>query len=219
MTYKELQDAVLGRRFPAASQRANAKRWLRTAYSDVWAAYDWNFKRVSREPVAVAAGGLVEMPSAFGKQIALYDDLGVRLAELSQERFEEQFDLTEGGNAFGFMVVNRQIVVAPDPGTATYQLSYKRRLAHLTPDGVADDDVISTTVSAGFMDGDSDLPLWDEEHHAVLIPRATVIGLIEMNDPTWDQQQVEYERQLDRMRSDLETVRPALQWGAQAWDA
>ncbi|MBA2370737.1 MAG: hypothetical protein H0V71_03720, partial [Chloroflexi bacterium] len=45
LTYLQLQDAVLGRRFPAASQRANSKRWLATAYQDVWSADDWAFKR------------------------------------------------------------------------------------------------------------------------------------------------------------------------------
>lgn len=210
MTYKELQDAVLGRRFPPASQRENAKRWLATAYSDVWAAYDWTFKRVSRENVAVTTGGVVTMPATFGKEIALYDDFGVRVAQLSQERFEEYFDTTELGGAIGFMSVNRQITVSPDPGAVTYRLSYMRRLAHKEADGV--------TVSAGFMDEDSDFPLWDD-HHSVLIPRATSIGLLELNDPTWEQQQEEYERQLARMRQDYEVRRPALQWGAVSWDA
>lgn len=211
MTHKELQDAVLGRRFPGASQRENAKRWLRTAYSDVWAAHDWSFKRVSLADVTVLTGGLLSLPTDFGREIGVYTDQGSRLVQVAQDRFEEEFLVSELGTARAFMAVNRQITVAPVSVGATYQLSYERRVAHLESDG--------TTVSAGFMDEDSDTPLWLEEHHSLLVPRAMVIGLQEINDPSWEPLQDEYERQLDRMRKDLQVTRPAIQWGAASWDA
>jgi hypothetical protein len=213
LNYLALQDAVLGRRFPAASQRTNAKRWLATAYQDVWSAEDWTFKRVSRASLTMTAGDTTPtMPADFGSAIELFDDSGNKLEYLSQERFERYFaaDLivSTAGTPYAYTVVNRQIEVSSAPGTATYKLSYYRRLSHKESDG--------TTVTAGFMDEDSDYPLWDD-NHAVLIPRATAIGLIEVNDPTWQQAQEEYERQLGRMMSDYEQPQPSYQWGAVEW--
>ena len=214
INYLALQDAVLGRRFPAASQRPNAKRWLATAYQDVWSAADWTFRRVSRASLAVSAGDTTPaMPPDFGTAIDLYDEFGNKLEYLAQERFERYFadSLVQSaqGQPLAFTVVNRQIELSLQPGTATFRLSYFRRLSHKESDG--------TTVTGGFMDEDSDYPLWDD-HHSVLVPRATAIGLIEVNDPTWEQAQMEYERQLDRMREDYEQRRPAYQWGAVSWD-
>ena len=215
LSYLDSQNAVLGRRFPPASQRVNAKRWLATAYQDVWSAADWTFKRVSRVSFPLTAGiSTPTMPSDFGDAIELYDDMGEVLVRLSQERFEEEFaDIlvqSQTGTPEVYTVVNRQIEVAPIPGAVTFRLSYFRRLSHKEENG--------TTVTGGFMDEDTDYPLWDD-HHSVLIPRATAIGLQEINDPTWDQAQEEYERQLARMRDDYVQQNPAVQWGAVAWGA
>jgi len=84
-----------------------------------------------------------------------------------------------------------------------------RRLSHKESDD---------SVAGGFFDEDTDYPLWDD-HHSVLIPRAMAIGLQEINDPTWDQMQEEYERQLSRMKEDYTTLRPQKQWGALYWEA
>ena len=208
LTYLQLQNAVLGRRFPNAS-RSDAKRWLATAYSDVWAAEDWTFKRVSRATLTFTAGDSTPaMPADFGDAIELYDNYGTIIERLSQEEFEEEYAdtliLGTTGIVEAYTVVNRQIEVAPVPGDASYKLSYWRSVCHKESDG--------TTVTAGFMDEDTDYPLWDD-HHSILIPRAMVIGLIEINDPTWQPLQEEYERQLERMKRDLAQVRPALQWG------
>lgn len=211
LNYLALQDAVLGRRFPAASQRNNAKRWLSAAYADVWAAEDWTFRRISRATLAVSAGDSTPaMPADFLDAIELYDETGISLLRLSQEEFEERYAeilvLNQPGLPEAYSVVNRQIEIAPLPGaTMNYRLSYKRRLCHREAD--------ASTVTPGFMDEDSDYPLWDD-HHSLLIPRATAIGLIELNDPTWQQAQEEYERQLARMKDDYVQISPANQWGA-----
>jgi hypothetical protein len=215
LTYLQLQDAVLGRRFPAASQRDNAKRWLATAYQDVWSAAEWTFKNVSRATLAMTSGDSTPaMPTDFGDALDLYDDSGVPMMRYSQSEFEYRYgDIllnSQTGLPEAFTVVNRQIEIAPLPTTTTFRLSYTRRLSHKESDG--------TTVTGGYFDEDSDYPLWDD-HHSVLIPRATAIGLQEINDPTWDQAQEEFERQLARMKEDYVTVRPAHQWGALYWDA
>lgn len=194
-----LRSAVLGRRFPASSQSTNATRWLATAYQDVWSATDWEFKRVSRETLAVTAGESTPvMPAAFADVIRLLDNQGSEIPRMGQEEFEAVYgaELVLGTRGYpeAFTVINRQIHLAPLPSaSANWALSYRRRLAHKQADG--------TTVAAGFMDADTDYPLWDD-HHAVLIPRAQAIGLQELSDPTWQLAQTEYERELDRMMSD-----------------
>ena len=213
LNYLALQDAVLGRRFPAASQRNNAKRWLNTAYQDVWSSADWTFKRVSLSTLALTAGDSTpDMPSDYGDTIELYDpQQGYKLKRLSQEEFEQYaVDPLFVGTPYLYSVINRQVTLAPSPGGGTLRHSYFRRLSHREADG--------TTVTVGFMNEDDDYPLWDD-HHAVLIPRATAVGLVEVNDPTWEQAQTEYERQLARMKEDYEQRRPAKQWGAACWDA
>lgn len=214
LTYLALQNAVLGRRFPASSERTNAKRWLATAYQDVWSAADWTFKRVSRAALAMTSGDSTPtMPADFGEAIDLYDDSGTPMMHLQQDEFEYRYgDIllnSQTGLPEAFTVVNRQIEVAPLPSTTTFRLSYYKRLCHKEADG--------TTTTAGFMDEDDDYPYWDD-HHAILIPRATAIGLQEINDPTWGQAQDEYERQLERMKADYTQRRPSRQWNALAWE-
>lgn len=216
LTFLNLQDAVLGRRFPAASQRTNAKRWLATAYTDVWNALRpenrlWSFELVFRSSLAVTAGDPTPtMPPDYADTFTLYDQDGEPLTRLSPEEFEFEFaDAADNAAPYAFTVVNRQIHLGPTPdGAATFTHTYRRRLAHRESDEV--------TVSAGFMDEDSDYPLWDD-HHGVLIPRAVAIGLMELNDPTWEQMQAEFERQLSRMRDDYEHTQPQAQWAADVW--
>jgi hypothetical protein len=214
LTYQALQNAVLGRRFPAATQTDNAKRWLSTAYTDVWTAVDWTFKRVSRQALTMTnADSTPTMPADFGQVLDLYDDSGVPLVHLGQDEFEGTYgDVlinSQTGLPEAYMVVNRQIHVAPLPTGTTFYLSYVRRLSHRQANG---------DVAAGFMIEPDDYPLWDD-HHALLIPRAVSIGLQEINDPTWSGPQEEYERQLARMERDYVVEYPARQWGAISWDS
>lgn len=215
LTYKALQDAVLGRRFPAASQRENAKRWIDTAYADVWNALRgegryWTFELVFRSTLTVTSGDSTPaMPADYGDTVNLLDDEGNELARLSPEDFDREFhDLTETGTPYAFTVVDRQIHLGPTPdASVSFTHTYRRRLSHKA-DG--------STVTAGPMNSDNDTPLWDD-HHSVLIPRATALGLQEINDPTWQPLQEEYERQLSRMKEDYEQVRPRRQWAAASW--
>lgn len=207
LTYKMLQDAVLGKRFPETS-RTDAKRWLSTAYQDVWGAADWTFAHVTREALAITSGdNTPALPTTFADVIALYDDDGAKLLRLDQERFERTYgdvlvDATVGAPE-AYMVVGRALYLAPIPDTtATFSLSYRRRMFFRTTGGV---------VSGGMMVNDSDIPGWDD-HHSVLIPRASAIGLMELNDPTFGPLMDEYERQLSRMKDDYEMSRSAFQW-------
>lgn len=213
LNYLTLQDAVLGRRFPAASQRNNAKRWIATAYADVWNAQRadnqlWPFEVVSLSTLTLSAGDSTPtMPADYADTISLFDPLtGYALKRLPTEEIEwMSVDPNFSGTPYVYGVQNRQIILAPTPTGGTLRHTYRRRLAHKESDGV--------TVTAGFFDEDSDYPIWDD-YHSILIPRATAIGLLEVNDPTWETPQAEYERQLDRMKEDYEAVRPQEQWAA-----
>lgn len=200
LTLAALRTAVLGRRFPAASQSTNATRWLATAYSDVWGAADWTFKRVSLSTLAVTAGDETpDMPVDYGDTLVLFDQYGDELERMSQERFEQTFaaDFANGtaGSPWAFTMADRRIILGPRPSvSASFKHSYTRRLSHMQSD--------QATVAPGFMDAETDYPLWPD-HHAILIPRAQSIGLQEINDPTWQGPQQEYERQLARMEESL----------------
>lgn len=210
----QLRDAVLGRRFPASSQATNALRWIDTAYADVWTALQadgrmWSFELVFRANFAVTASATPTMPADFADAIELRDDAGNKLQRLSAQEFSEEFGVDSSGGSWAYTVANRQIHLGPTPGaSATFKLTYRRRLSHFQSN--------QTTVVAGFMDEDGDYPLWPD-HHGILIPRATAIGLQEVNDPTWQAPQEEYERQLARMRADLEHTEPQTQWPAASW--
>lgn len=205
----QLRAAVLEKRFPV-SRSADATRWLATAYSDVWNAADWTFKRVYKDTLAVTAGDdTPTMPVDYRDTIDLFDEDGVKLRRYTQDEFLTMFapDIAAGstGTPCAFTVVDRRIILSPVPDAdQTFMHSYSRRLAHLQSD--------QATVSPGFMDQDNDYPLWSD-HHAVLIPRAQAIGLQGVSDPTADLAQAEFQRQLDRMIADYDTPLVG-QWGA-----
>lgn len=217
LTYLNLQDAVLGRRFPASTQRANSKRWLASAYQDVWGAFDWPFRRVPRATFNVTGGQSNQTaPTDFADVIRIQDNYGISLERFSEEDFEDIYGpvllglATATGIPQAFTVVNRTIYLAPVPsGSLSYTLTYRRRLSSRTN---------ALAVQAGMMSADTDYPLWDD-HHAILIPRAQAIGLQELSDPTWQGAQQEYERQLDQMKDDYRPEPPVEQWGADRWDA
>lgn len=209
--------AILGRRFPSASQTTNALRWLATAYQDVWDAMRseqklWTFEIVSLSSLAYTIGDSTPtMPADYADTLSLFDSQGTPLVRVP--RYElEAMAVAQGaapGTPYWYAVTGRQVTVYPTPSAnGTLSHSYRRRLSHKESDGV--------TVTAGFMDEGSDYPLWDD-HHSILIPRAQALGLMELNDPTWQTPQDEYERQLERMKSDYEEDLPQVQWPRDPW--
>jgi len=212
VNYLELQTAVLGRRFPPASELTNVKRWIGTAYQDVWDADDWDFKKVSFENLAVS-GATVALPGNVAEVTGLYDNFGGKLERYSQEDFERFYS--------GNFAVSGSVSASPPPAymvlagsiklsnsaSGTYLLSYNRRVSHKLAAG---------TITLGLMVLDTSVPFWDD-HHGLLVARAQAIGLQEINDPTYSGPQQEYERQLVRMKQDQITKQPAYQWASESW--
>jgi hypothetical protein len=152
------------------------------------------------------------MPADFADARRLFDDQGTPIARMSEQDFENvfasQLAQSTSGGAEGFMVAGRQIWLGPLPAAdATWKLTYRRRVS------CRDQDLV---VKAGAPSVETDYPLWDD-HHDAIVARGQARGLLEINDPLWRDSQDEYERQLDRMKMDY-TVRLVGQLG-DAWDA
>jgi hypothetical protein len=207
LNYGELRTAIQENRFPSSDPISD---WLGAAYSDVWNAANWTFKRVSRANLYTTADGLSSgtpsatpsMPAAFADITSgVFDDTGCKLKQLTEFEFErlltEQTPTT--GRPSHFMVVNRQITFWPTPASAyLFKVSYRRRLATRTSVGA---------VQAGFFQNDTDLPLWDD-HHYLLVLRAKLIGLRDRSDPTASDLEGEFSRLLSAMQTDYVEARP-----------
>lgn len=167
MTFQQLMLELIDLRFsPQDLRPAQVKRALNAAETAVWNAADWSFKRVPVADLAVTAGVAAE-PADFGKAMAVYDPDGAPLCYLAADEFERRYRVgtVPVGEGSHFTVIDRQILVGP-ANTATYKLAYRRRVSHLNA---------AQAVVAGVMALDSDTPLWDVEHHYLLIPWAAVL--------------------------------------------
>jgi len=197
LNFGQQKTLVAGDRLGSVEDQVPA--WLAAAYTDVWNAAKWTFKRVSREAFYTTADGTSGgtptatpvMPAAFASIRALVDDQGDALTQLAEFDFESRYtaDTTTGRPCY-FMVVDRQITLWPTPDAAyLFSLSYNRRIATRTASG---DD------QEGIYQVDGDLPLWDD-HHYILVTRAKIIALKNLTDPTAQMLQDEYGRLLDAM--------------------
>lgn len=212
LTYQMLQDGVMGQgqsaRFPA-QRLADARRWLAAAYSAVWDTADWTFKSVYDEDLAVLAGNpRPTLPATFASVLGLYDQKGNRLSSCQPEEFQDLYQSqTTAGTPQAYMVVDRRIVLGPTPSaSATFSLSYRRRLCHRDA---------NKNLIAGFFDDTetTSIPLWDD-HHYLLIPRAQIVGLKTLNDPSWPQLLDEYTTLMSGMVNDYLDYPPEpLQYG------
>ncbi len=177
MTFADIYNEVVNLRFNnQATKLAQVKKWVNQAEIALWNAADWEFKRVPAANVTVTSGAAAE-PSDFGKALRLYDTYGFEVPYLEPDDFEEQFTApvpAVTGNAEAYTVINRQIIVGPAQ-SGTFKLAYRRRYAHKD---------LTDAVTAGVMSVDTDKPLWDSEHHYILVPWAMRLGETMEADPT-----------------------------------
>jgi hypothetical protein len=200
MTYAQLRTQVQGDRL--GSNVADIPYWLAAAYTDVWNAGNWTFRRVSDATFYTTNDGTSTgtptatpmMPADFGTSLILVDDQGDQLLQKEETQFEAAYiaDTTTGRPCY-FQIVNRQIRLWPTPDAGyAFSWSYRRRLATRTPAG---------TVQAGWFQTDNDLPLWDD-HGYILVVRAKLLGLKQLTDPSAIVLQDEFSRLLDAMSDD-----------------
>lgn len=211
MNYLALQDAVLGTRFDT-SQRAQAKQWIQAVYARIWALEDeWLFKRVGPVSITVTAG--VELasglPTDLDDVMAVYDNYGAELERLAPDDYDEMVLpdslVSTRGTPAVYKVVNRLIYIGPPSDAAyTFKVVYTRRLSCFD---------VANAVKLGELTSDTDYPLWDSQHHYVLVLGATALGLKIENDPSFGGLDDEYGNALAAMREELVLETAGLQYG------
>lgn len=196
MNFRQMQDEVIAFRFHE-SQRAYVIRWINQVYQQVWVAADWHFKYIYSNNLNVVAGSSTPvLPGDFGNVISVFDDQGFQLTYLTPQEFSSLWRGNTGtGKADTYTVVGGTLHLGITPSTSlTYTMDYMRRVSHLD-DGV--------TAAAGFMDSDNDTPLWDSEHHYMLVPGAMALGMKESNDFTFGPLEEEYKMGLAAMVDEM----------------
>jgi hypothetical protein len=205
MNYLAIQTAVIGNRFDS-SQLTDIKTWIQTTYTRIWEVEDaWNFKQMGPVALAIVSGNQVPvLPADFADVEDVYDDKGYRLTYFSPEEFDES-DLSLAVNATvakpnAYKLVNGKITVSPKPDAAyTFQLTYERAISS---------KVAAGTDQLGQMTADTDLPLWDANHHEVIVLGAQVLGLATESDLTGFMLQDQFDRSLAAMQSALVIENP-----------
>lgn len=177
MTAQDVWDELTNLRFNTQTIKlAQVKKWTSQAEIALWNAADWSFKRMPMASLTVIGGAATE-PTDLGKVHRVYDINGVRLPYMLPDDFEEAYIAptpAPTGVAEAYTVINRQITIGPSQ-SGTFKISYRRRYAHLNTGG---------SVVAGVMSVGTDTPIWDSEHHYILVPWAMRIGEILEADPT-----------------------------------
>lgn len=217
MTKAELRTELQATGFGLTSPEViRQNEWLKAAYTWVWNAAEWSFKQVDMTSLAVTAGDSTPtMPSDFGTVRRIFDNQGSELRELDPDAFEREFQAGiisgERGNPWAFKVVNRQYTLGPTPSaSATFQHSYERRICHLETDG--------STITAGFMDEDDDLPLWPVDHHMILVYHAAMVGHGMNSNPAAVTFQGLRDDHFEAMLTDLVAEKPVgRQYGRADW--
>jgi len=180
MTFQQIYTELTDMRFNTqAVKLAEVKRWVNAAELAVWNAADWVFKRKAAATLAVTIGGRTPtMPADFGRAYRLYTDAGLRVDYREPDLFEELYPSgVANGTVQSYTVIDRAIHLGPAPATAVnFKLAYEKRYTKS----------VAGTPTLGVMSGDTDTPIWDAEHHYVLVPWAMILGMKLENDPTGD---------------------------------
>jgi hypothetical protein len=196
MTFEEIQDEIIAIRF-RESQRTSVKHWINLRYQMIWAIADWPFKFMGPVNLTVTSGDATPtLPSDFHRPIDILDDAGFPLSWLEAKDFDRAYEgyTLQGVTAIpdSFKWVDDVITLYPTPdANYTFRLTYERRITH---------NHLGSTPTVGLMSDDSDTPLWDAEHHYLLVPAALSLGLRLENDPTYPAVEEDFQSALQLMR-------------------
>lgn len=191
-----MQDEVIAIRF-REGQRDSVKSWINMRSQLIWAVADWPFKRMGPVDLTVTTSDATPtLPADFHRPHRIYDDSGLPVVWMDEDSFNASFmgGIVDGitGPPDSFKWVDDVITLYPTPDTSyTYKLVYDRRHSYLDS---------GTTPTAGLMSGDTDTPLWDAEHHYMLVHGAMATGLRLENDPTYPAVEEEFQSALQLMR-------------------
>lgn len=217
MTFKQIQDEIINIRFKE-SQRESVKHWINVRYQGVWGFADWPWKRQGPVDIQVtAASPNTSIPTGFLRPIQLFDDAGNELLWMEPDEFDRNYANAQANGVTGapdsFKWVDDVLTLGLTPQSdATFSLTYERKLVHLQG---------GTVPTVGAMSEDSDVPIWEDVYHYILVMGAMATGLRLENDPTYPQMEEEFDGLLSSMRDHyLPTASPGshLQYGRE-WDS
>jgi hypothetical protein len=143
-------------------------RWINLAYAKLWTMDDWTFRVATGFPTVTAGSSAVgSIPTDFGASLGFWRADGTQLNYLKPRQFNNRWLGNTGtGLPEDFTVINGALTVGPASSqTATYSLLYERTAVDL----VEDDDV----------------PLLPGPYHYLLVHGATITGLVEEQDFTY----------------------------------
>lgn len=168
-----------------ASQDSDINDWIDQAYVWVWDQSHWRFRYVPPASFALVAGqqSYNPFPTFRRNTINVFNTYEEPLVRLGITDFHREYQAAHVAAQYGvpeaFAVEDGIIYLGPTPASLDAVggwVEYERRVCHYQSDGV--------TITAGLMDEDTDLPFWNVDHHSILIPAASVIGLGTENDET-----------------------------------
>ena len=195
MDYATMQTRTLSDRF-GETKRTDAKAWINTGISNLWALYAWAFKRepptaftwTASTPDAV----ITNLTTAGVEEILhVYDADGVELRPLTNEEFEATYQGADPGTPKSYTTYGAgstlKLRLGPTPaasgsGTASFNRS--------APTLVDDTDDLAD-------EG------WPAEHHLVAVFEAQMIGMQNESDPSYAEIARSHGRALDAMLAAL----------------
>jgi hypothetical protein len=185
MTFLQLQNELIS--VPAArfkeTQRTSVTYWLNAALGEFWNADEWSFRNgTGNATVTAGSSALTGLPADFGTALGLYRADGVSVNYLRPRKFLEAYQAsTLTGLPTDYTLIGSSGLVGPvSSETATYQLLYEKALTQLS--------------------ADADVPAIPAEYHYALVYGASVKGLVQEQDFTFQFAAGEWQKAIDSCR-------------------
>lgn len=212
MNRGQIVTEVIGQRFDT-TQTTSVQRWVDLEYAAIWHAEDdWIFRQtiMHETTITLANWTPTSYPADLGEIVNVYHENGDAMEELTQEEFDPYYlngvlSGTRGRPEF-YEVLNNQLTFYPTTDKVyNIRIEYQRKLSHYQADGV--------TVVPGPFSADTDLPLWDADHHYLIVMRAFRLGCRMSNDPTGELVNDNIDEAMDAMRRSLLVEHSGEQYG------
>ena len=204
MTFSDICSEVQSLRFNS-QQSASIQHWVNDRYAALWNADEWIFKYAKANVTATTGSNLIsDLPSDFGIAVGLWRADGLPLRWVPPRDFENLYQgSTDTAAPQFFTVIDQSIIVGPTSNetSSTYLLLYEKRM---TP-----------------MVADTDVPAIPSQHHYLLVVGALYLGLMLMNDFTFQFVEGQWNQGIAEMRQEwLADQRGEVsQWGRDAVEA
>jgi hypothetical protein len=200
MTRDEIKTELNNLRFTASTVKdAQILKWISQAEIWVWNQADWRFKEIGAQNLTTTISSGIAS-AAFPTGMSKIRNLrrssdGAEMIYVSPDVWDRNFRSVPAslGSGSYYTVRNRTIFVGPGEAT-TFNGDFVRKYHHLA-DGA--------TPTAGVMNSANDTPIWDSEHHYVLVPTAIIIGMGLESDPTKEALRIERDEMLFAMKEEL----------------